>query len=151
MSFFARMFGRSARPAAVAEEVAPDKTKKASQVAQSGPRVETICSEQMSSGPGEGKTPGEPDTGPWFIGKTVGEIYQIPGVLGAEHNFSDLWSQVVSWRCVRPSRWSVMPTVKCFPDGPVAGRRQAPAAQPPPPHDSASVSGLTRLGRQWPR
>ena len=58
-----------------------NRTQKAVSLAQSGNRAMEIPSAQFEAVSRQ-KTLDKKDTGPWFIGKTVGEIYQIRGVLG---------------------------------------------------------------------
>jgi serine/threonine protein kinase len=80
-SFFRRLFGGGKRPAG-GEAARGRSTIQASRVVESEARVETIRSDQFKSVAGRKGAPEEKDTAPWFIGKTVGEIYQIRGVLG---------------------------------------------------------------------
>jgi len=75
--FFKSLFGKSKK---VADEPRNSHTKKASEVAVPDNRVETIRSDQMDSVPGNKRAAA--DTGPWFIGKTVAEIFEIRSVLG---------------------------------------------------------------------
>jgi len=79
--FLQRILGGGKR--AASSNAAKDRnTFKAARAVESEARVETICSGQFKSA-AQGKCGREEkDNGPWFIGKTVGEIFQIRGVLG---------------------------------------------------------------------
>jgi len=80
MGWLNRLFGRS-QETARRDLVASDGTEKAVLPAQSAKRAMEIPSAQFDAAAPQ-KTLDRADTGPWFIGKTVGEIYQIRSVLG---------------------------------------------------------------------
>jgi len=75
--FFKTLFGKGKK---AADEPRADDTKKASEVAESGARVVPEPSAPKDS-VRKNKRAAE-DPGPWFVGKTVAEIFEIRGVLG---------------------------------------------------------------------
>lgn len=78
----ARLLGRRGAPSVAGHKEDAGETKKASQVKVSEDHLHTIHSGRFSSFAEPKQVPADEDTGPWFVGKTVGEIYQIRGVLG---------------------------------------------------------------------
>lgn len=80
-TFLKRLFGRG-EPASGDGVAEARSTVRDSAEAESASRLKPIASDQFTAPEGRRRASQPEDTGPWFIGKTVGEIYQIRGVLG---------------------------------------------------------------------
>lgn len=78
--FWKRLLGRTDAGDFTAGEGGVGKTKKASRPGATGKHVRVIPSEQMTAR--RRREGSDADTGPWFIGKTVADIFEIRGVLG---------------------------------------------------------------------
>jgi len=79
--FLRQVFG-GRRTADSSPDAEATSTVRDSAEAESASRLKPIASEQFTAPGGRRRASQPDDTGPWFIGKTVGEIYQIRGVLG---------------------------------------------------------------------